>query len=98
MQGDSIKEAESLSEATTDNEKQDAGPSQITTATDWDGPDDPDNPHSWPLWLRVYHVTAPALFGFSVYVLSDDIQNSSLTRLQYFWHIGIHISLCRHYG
>ena len=34
--------------------------------TDWDGPNDPDNPHSWGIWKCVYHATIPALFGFAV--------------------------------
>jgi hypothetical protein len=33
---------------------------------DWDGPDDPENPHNWSLWLRAYHTAIPALFGFAV--------------------------------
>ena len=28
---------------------------RIVTARDWTGPDDPENPHNWPLWQRVYH-------------------------------------------
>jgi hypothetical protein len=37
-----------------------------SSITDWNGPDDPDNPHNWPLWLRLYHATTPGLFGFAV--------------------------------
>jgi hypothetical protein len=37
-----------------------------SSVLDWNGPDDPDNPHNWPMWLRVYHATAPGLFGFAV--------------------------------
>lgn len=33
---------------------------------DWDGPDDPEHPHNWPMWLRIYHAVVPALFGFAV--------------------------------
>lgn len=33
---------------------------------DWDGLDDPENPHNWPMHLRVYHAVMPALFGFAV--------------------------------
>lgn len=51
----------------TDTEKQDAAtvPSTLSV-TDWNGPDDPDNPHNWPLWQRVYHATTPGFFGFAV--------------------------------
>jgi hypothetical protein len=41
----------------------DAGP---TNRMDWDGPEDPDNPHNWPTWKLVYHTTIPALFGFTM--------------------------------
>ena len=34
--------------------------------TDWNGPDDPNNPHNWPMWLKFYHATVPGLFGFAV--------------------------------
>ncbi|RAR13776.1 MFS general substrate transporter [Stemphylium lycopersici] len=33
---------------------------------DWDGPDDPGNPHNWGQWKRFYHASLPALFGFAV--------------------------------
>lgn len=33
---------------------------------DWDGPDDPANPHNWPMWLRGYHAAIPSLFAFAV--------------------------------
>jgi hypothetical protein len=33
---------------------------------DWNGPDDPENPHNWPTWKLAYHTTIPALFGFTV--------------------------------
>jgi hypothetical protein len=41
-------------------------PPPASSITDWNGPDDPDNPHNWPMWLRVYHATTPGLFGFAV--------------------------------
>ncbi|KAF2832692.1 MFS multidrug transporter-like protein [Ophiobolus disseminans] len=34
--------------------------------SDWNGPDDPDNPHNWPKWQRLHHAIAPALLGFAV--------------------------------
>ena len=59
--------ADSLSADMTDNEKLDTSPTPSPPpAPDWDGPGDPDNPHNWPLWLRVYHATTPGLFGFAV--------------------------------
>lgn len=58
--------ANSLSDV-TDTEKKDTtnAPSTFPVA-DWDGPNDPDNPHNWPLWQRIYHATTPGFFGFAV--------------------------------
>jgi hypothetical protein len=52
-------------------------PQQNTSVTDWNGPDDPDNPHNWSTWNRVYHATIPALFGFAVYVSQSSSQPCS---------------------
>ncbi|KAE8838398.1 hypothetical protein PTNB73_03586 [Pyrenophora teres f. teres] len=41
-------------------------PSRDPMPTDWTGPNDPENPHNWGIWKRVYHATIPALFGFAV--------------------------------
>ncbi|KAJ4983472.1 Polyamine transporter 4-like protein 1 [Stagonosporopsis vannaccii] len=64
------KGADSLSTSMIDAEKQTpTTPSpSAPPALDWDGPNDPDNPHNWPLWQRVYHATTPGLFGFAVQV------------------------------
>lgn len=48
-----------------DENSEDEGPPQ-QRVDDWDGPDDPENPHNWPMALRVYHSIIPALFGFGV--------------------------------
>lgn len=31
---------------------------------DWDGPDDPDNPHNWVLWKRIFNTLATGLLAF----------------------------------
>ncbi|KAI0995680.1 hypothetical protein K3495_g12500 [Podosphaera aphanis] len=31
---------------------------------DWDAPTNLENPHNWPLWMKVYHTALPALYGF----------------------------------
>jgi hypothetical protein len=41
---------------------------RVVTAQDWTGPDDPENPHNWPLRKRIWHTVQPGLFGFAVYV------------------------------
>jgi hypothetical protein len=92
-----IKESESFSTDLADTEKQDAAVSQPPVVADWDGPDDPDNPHNWPLWLGVYHATMPGLFGFAVYVVPGYDQICLLTRLQHLRHISVHTSSDRHY-
>lgn len=38
-----------------------------TTAQDWDGPDDPENPLNWPLLKKMYHTLIPALQCFTMY-------------------------------
>ncbi|KAG0641471.1 MFS multidrug transporter-like protein [Tuber brumale] len=32
----------------------------------WDGPNDPENPRSWPMFKKCYHTLVPALFSFAV--------------------------------
>jgi hypothetical protein len=39
---------------------------RTVTAQDWTGPDDPENPHNWPIWKRVWHTIPPALLAFIV--------------------------------
>ena len=54
-----------LTSKSTQREPKD-GLEKTVTAQDWTGPNDPENPHNWPFWLRVYHTTLPAFFGLSV--------------------------------
>ncbi|KAK3709115.1 hypothetical protein LTR37_011094 [Vermiconidia calcicola] len=39
---------------------------RIATATDWTGPDDKDNPLTWPLWKKAYHTLASGSLAFAV--------------------------------
>jgi hypothetical protein len=39
---------------------------RTVTAQDWTGPDDPENPHNWPIWKRIWHTVPPALLAFIV--------------------------------
>src|SRR5882757_103808 len=41
----------------------------VTTAQDWDGEDDPDNPLNWPTAMKIYHTLVPALQCFTMYVV-----------------------------
>lgn len=35
------------------------------TAQNWSGPDDPENPHNWQLWKRIYNTAATGLLAFT---------------------------------
>ncbi len=39
---------------------------EISTAQDWNGPGDFDNPQNWSMNKRIYHTILPGLFGFAV--------------------------------
>ena len=95
-----ISDDKSHSTDVTDTEKQGASPTvQPQTTTDWDGPDDPDNPHNWPLWLRVYHATTPGFFGFAVFALPLPYTTKQSTYAeQHIRHISLHPSPVRHNG
>ena len=41
---------------------------QLITAQDWNGPDDPENPHNWPLFKKIYHLVPISILGFTVFV------------------------------
>lgn len=46
---------------------QNAQPAHRTaTAQDWNGPDDPENPHNWKMWKRLYHTISVGLFCFTM--------------------------------
>jgi hypothetical protein len=32
---------------------------------DWDGPDDPENPHNWPLGKKIMHIVTPAIISLT---------------------------------
>lgn len=44
--------------------KEGPGSHQPTTALDWDGADDPENPHNWSKWKQAYHALVPSALGF----------------------------------
>ena len=41
----------------------------LHTLTDWDGPDDPENPRNWSFGKKLYATAIPALYAFVVYVV-----------------------------
>lgn len=36
-----------------------------TSATEWNGENDPENPLLWSKWKRVYHIIPPGLISFA---------------------------------
>jgi hypothetical protein len=38
----------------------------VQASSDWDGPDDVDNPMNWPLSKKIYHTIVPGVYGFTV--------------------------------
>lgn len=49
------------------NEDLEKGPSKHAhpPALDWNGPDDPENPHNWPLGKKIMHIIAPAIISLT---------------------------------
>ena len=43
-----------------------ATPHTPKTAMDWDGPNDPENPHNWPMIKKLYHAGVTAMLSFVV--------------------------------
>ncbi|KAK5236829.1 hypothetical protein LTR47_002007 [Exophiala xenobiotica] len=58
------KTASKASQRTQRNERPDSR--APTTAQDWDGVDDPDNPLNWPTAKKIYHTSIPALQCFTI--------------------------------
>jgi hypothetical protein len=49
------------------NQELEKGPSKHASPAvlDWDGPDDPDNPHNWPMEKKIMHIIAPAVISLT---------------------------------
>lgn len=64
---DAEKEQEQPSpvSALEDPEKGDAPQNHLVDSSDWNGPNDPENPLNWPKWKRFYHIFPPALISFT---------------------------------
>jgi hypothetical protein len=75
-ESDSIQEPEKVRTSEDEDEEEGSVPRRhdlegapvhrTVTAQDWTGPNDPENPHNWPLWKRVWHTIPPALLAFTV--------------------------------
>ncbi len=53
------------SEPPKDAEKADVPAPNTLAASDWNGPDDPENPHNWGSLTRHYHIVPAALISFA---------------------------------
>jgi hypothetical protein len=57
-----------LSNPASDNEDPEKGVEQQRTVfnpRDWNGPDDPQNPLNWPVWIRYCHIIPVAFICFA---------------------------------
>lgn len=75
LDGRNIDEEAAISSNTIEESKREDGAGNTPSVSsddsraeeivlDWVLPDDPANPHNWPIWKKVYHTAIPALFGF----------------------------------
>ncbi|RFU28742.1 hypothetical protein B7463_g7595, partial [Scytalidium lignicola] len=58
-----------------------------TIVTDWNGPNDPENPLNWSRWKRVFHVLPPALISFST-TLGASIYTPSFPEIMERFNVG----------
>ncbi|KAH8801726.1 MFS multidrug transporter-like protein [Xylogone sp. PMI_703] len=70
-----------------ENQTRDQSPNSNNSATDWNGPDDPENPFNWPKWKRVFHILPPALISFSA-TLGASIYTPSYPEIMERYHVG----------
>ena len=50
----------------SDNGPENSNDTQAAIVTDWNGPDDPENPQTWSASKKMYHVLVPTMLGFVV--------------------------------
>ncbi|KAK4539456.1 hypothetical protein LTR36_010933 [Oleoguttula mirabilis] len=75
IHGDTDKDLEKAITAATDSAHEAA--TRTTTAQDWTGPDDPENPQNWTLLKRCMHIFPIAFLGFAVTAGSSMITPST---------------------
>ena len=63
---DDAGDIEKIATSTSHRSKHGSPAQRAVTAQDWTGPDDPENPHNWPLWKRIYHTALVGVFCFTV--------------------------------
>ncbi|KIN05754.1 hypothetical protein OIDMADRAFT_154218 [Oidiodendron maius Zn] len=60
--------------------------------TDWNGPDDPENPQNWPAWIRYFHVVPPSLISFSA-ALGTSIITPAVGAIQQDFHVSTTVAI-----
>ena len=63
---DKTPDLEKIATSNANHSKHGSPARKVVTAQDWTGPDDPENPHNWPLWKRLYHTALVGIFCFTV--------------------------------
>lgn len=63
ISSDSVEEGKKEDDGNTTSVSSDDSKAE-EVVLEWESPDDPANPHNWPLWKKVYHTAVPALYGF----------------------------------
>ena len=74
-----------------DNEKP-VAINRTVTAQNWTSPLDPENPHNFPLWERIYITSVPALMGFVV-TLGSSIYVPSIPDIIAEFHVSSTVAL-----
>ena len=63
---DETRDIEKIATSNAQQSKHGSPAQRAVTAQDWTGPDDPEDPHNWPLWKRIYHTALVGVFCFTV--------------------------------
>lgn len=66
--------------------------SSIASTSDWDGPDDPRNPHNWSTPSRVYHTYIPSAIAL-ICTIASSIITPGLEAIQQEFHVSAEVSL-----
>ncbi|PMD30199.1 MFS general substrate transporter [Hyaloscypha variabilis F] len=80
-----------IEKQTQDLEK---GPSKHAhpTALNWDGPDDPEDPHNWPFGKKLMHIIAPAMISLTA-SFGSSVISPAFPTLQKQWGISSTVAI-----
>ncbi|KAE9375192.1 MFS multidrug transporter-like protein [Stipitochalara longipes BDJ] len=76
------------------NQDLEKGPSKHAhpTVLDWDGPDDPENPHNWPVGKKIMHIIAPAVISLTA-SFGSSVISPAFPALEKQWGISTTVSI-----